>query len=519
MKIHDDIETIIINDNIKYKYNFIKRENKTSELGKKYYNSIKKIINEKDSIMLNPIYYLCDYKFLSNNNFIPFFDIEINKEDFVEKIYNIDENENNWSIKEYFINSIQYSFLLNIIKKLKKNIIKKIIIHSKSIKSILKYIFRNEIIEIELFDKLKIKNLDKKKYDFIDINLYMYEYKKNIDLNLENIQLNNLIKILNIILNNLNDGGNINFYTVSIFNDESKNIIHLISELFEYVYIIKPHAYHYSYALFICCTNYKNKEKSKFINILNQLKKGDKIIDIEKNETIYRNDLLIDIFNETCIKYQKNFFINDKNKKYLFDNDDLVNFYSNYKYNLNFKISEYYINKKNFNLIKKYCNNNVLFYNYYDSDLIYYCLNNLDINNKLFILDNNYRKIKYEGFYRKYRNKVFIKPDNLNILSLLLSEYKFDNIIIGNIYLINDLEIKNYLFLLFLLLKNNGYIIINIYNLFYFSKNKNIKEFYKHFIRKYKHHFTKIFKDEIYVIYKKIKKMDIKTKIPHFLRK
>ena len=264
--------------------------------------------------MLNPIYYLCDYKFLSNNNFIPFFDIEINKEDLWSKINNIDRT-NNWPIKEQFINSIQYSFLLNIIQKLKKNIIKKIIIHSKSIKSILKYIFKNEIIDIELFDKLKIKNLDKKKYDFIDINLYMYEYKKNIDLNLENIQLNNLIKILNIILNNLNDGGNINFYTVSIFNDESKNIIHLISELFEYIYIIKPHAYHYSYSLFICCTNYKNKEKSKFINILNQLKKGDKIIDIEKNETIYRNDLLIDILNETCIKDQKNLFINDKNKK------------------------------------------------------------------------------------------------------------------------------------------------------------------------------------------------------------
>jgi hypothetical protein len=100
--IYNDINYVIINDNIEYKLEIIKKEKKiSSKLGLDYFENIKKVKfpqEGKRPIYFNSAYYLLCKEFLEENDYVPFMNLkkiylddlqknQINKDKLLRNIY------------------------------------------------------------------------------------------------------------------------------------------------------------------------------------------------------------------------------------------------------------------------------------------------------------------------------------------------------------------------------------------------------------------------------------------------
>ena len=382
---YDDINYIIINDNINYKYNIVKKgKNITSKMGIQYFKNIRKvkfknpdnIKNPKyktKKIWFNPAHYISSKEFLQNNNFIPFMNLK--------NIYYHKIHTEEWHTITEFINSILFEKMLKYIFKYNKKQLNKCFTGSVALNNLLKIYNNNN--NLSCFEDNGIINKNKM-YDFIQLNYY--EWNPITEDKIEKTQYKNLIKYILNILNNLNKNGNAILFTISMFNNETKNLIHIITSMFQYVFITKPHVQHHTYHCYLICINYNMKNKSELLKLINKLDINNEMIDIEnKSDNNYiKNEIIFELYNNQCFNTQKKYL---KLKK--FDKDEylkeLINFYS---YHIpQFEISEYYINKVYFKKINSFIKDNNLFYNFYDENI----LNNaIDKNKEIHLLLDNY---------------------------------------------------------------------------------------------------------------------------------
>ena len=503
--IYDDINYIIVNDNINYNYKIVKRDKYISKLGKDYFENILKVkftypLEEKEGIWLefqkkknihyNPAHYINSIKFLENNDFIPFINL---KNLSYNKIH-----KNNWERVTESINAIIFQTMLKYVFDYSDINVKKCFTGSVSLNNLMIRFSKNKQLKncYEIDGEIN----KKKKYDFI--HLSFYKWVKKIKIDAEKNEYNNIIKIIKIILKNLNIGGSIIFYTISIFNRETKNLIHLISSMFEYVFLHKPHVQHHTYHCYIICINFNNKFKKKISDLISKMDTGKEMIEISEklNFSYYKNEMIIDLYNTKCYKIQKTFL-----KPKEFNKEDylveLVNFYS---YHIpEYEISEYYINKIYIKKILSFTKKKNLSYNFYNNEMITHCIDN---NNELYLLSENFNKIEKDRIFM--HDKLFLKPSTKNVLLNLFSSKNilFDTLIINDILYENKTEFKEIFYLLLYLIKKDGHILINIYKTI---NKKNIfkKNYFNNFLDKNKHLFKIVYKFKILLILRKKNKI------------
>lgn len=500
--IYDDINYVIINDNIEYKFEIKKKEkNISSKLGIEYFENIKKVKFPQEGerpIYFNPAYYLLSKEFLEENDYIPFMNLKKNYLDDLKKnqINKEKLSLTKLNIKDEFMQSLIFLKLIKIIFKYSDINIQNCFTTSISVNSLIRMYTKN-------YNKICFENDKKinknKKYDFIHIDLY--KWSNIVDTKVEKNEYSNFIKMINVILKNLNKGGSIIIYLVSTFNKETINLIHLISSLFKYTFLHKPHCHHYTYNCFLVCVDYngKNNYIKELINKINPKTEMISIIH-EDNNNFLKNEMIINLYNQKCLLIQKKFLnpkIFDK-RRYL---KSLLEFYSYYL--PEYEISEYYINKRYINKIKSFIKNNNLLYQHYNQILVDICIQN---NKQLTIISDKFLQLD-----KKINlSNVNIKPSNKNILINLLNKDKyFDTIVVGdipNIY--NNINLIDYIHLLFSLTNYDSILIINIYKIFRTKNNINISYLEK-YIKKNKNNIKLIYKDNIYIFLQKIKPLMI----------